>query len=118
MSTLALGPYDFAPRDLQSNFALPLLYIGWDQHMMFSAPLAVPLDLGTTLQQVVDTVLPRLYGEHPEFARIDWRRVQWFRSAVLFSPRLDRGLADQGFRHKSVLRFRTPGLQGIRGSCG
>ena len=27
-------------------------------------------------------------------------------------------LAENGFGHKSVLRFRTPGLEGIHGSCG
>ena len=27
-------------------------------------------------------------------------------------------MASHGFGHKSVLRFRTPGLEGLRGSCG
>jgi phenol hydroxylase P4 protein len=36
----------------------------------------------------------------------------------LFTPRMQATLAEQGFGHKSVLRFRTPGLEGLRGSCG
>lgn len=118
MSVAALGSYDFPAKDVRANFALPLLYIGWDEHMMFCAPLAVPLDLELPFGALVSEVLPTLYAEHPDFARIDWRRVQWFRGAVMFTPDPARALAQQGFRHKSVLRFRTPGLEGIRGSCG
>jgi phenol hydroxylase P4 protein len=118
VSVAALGEYRFAPRDAAANFPQPLLYIGWDQHMMFCAPLAVPVAPQTRFRDLVEQLLPRLYGEHPDFARIDWQRVQWFRSDALFTPRPDATLAEQGFGHKSVLRFRTPGLEGIRGSCG
>ncbi len=118
MSTAALAPYKFPARDVRANFAQPLLYFGWDEHMMFCAPLAVPLDLATPFGKVVTEVLPQLYAEHPDFSRIDWARVQWFRSATMFTPEHEQTLAQQGFKHKSVLRFRTPGLEGIKGSCG
>jgi phenol/toluene 2-monooxygenase (NADH) P4/A4 len=118
VSIVARAPYKFAARDVQANFAQPLLYFGWDAHMMFSAPLAVLLDLDTPFGHVVKDVLPPLYGEHPDFSRIDWSRVQWFRSATLFTPKPDHSLAQQGFQHKSVLRFRTPGLEGLKGSYG
>lgn len=118
MSVLALAPYDFPAKDVQANFALPLMYFGWDEHMMFCAPLTVPMDLNTRFDAVISRVLPQLYGEHPDFQRIDWPRVQWFMGPRFFTPRLDATLAEQGFKHKSVLRFRTPGLEGIRGSCG
>ncbi len=99
-------------------FALPLLYIGWDQHMLFAAPLCQPLALCTLFSEVVQQVLPTLYGRHPDFAHIEWPKVQWFRSSVMFSPDMARSLGEQGFGHQSLLRFRTPGLQGLRGSFG
>jgi phenol/toluene 2-monooxygenase (NADH) P4/A4 len=114
---VALGPYRFAPRDTVLRFPQPLLYVGWDEHMMFCAPLAIPLP-DMRFDEFIARVLPRLYGQHPDFARIDWTRVQWFRSAALFTPELRATLAAQGFHHKSVLRFRTPGLEGLKGSCG
>lgn len=118
MSVTAAGPYDFPARDAAGNFPAPLLYLGWDQHMMFCAPFAVPVSPATRFGDLVRQLLPRLFGEHPDFARIDWARVQWFRSAVLFTPDMGKSLADQGFGHKSVLRFRTPGLEGLHGSFG
>ena len=118
MSVVSLGAYNFPAKDVRANFALPLLFIGWDEHMMFCAPLAVPTDLATTPRGLIDEGLPALYGEHPDFVRIDWPKVQWFRGQVLFTPDFDKALSEQGFKHKSVLRFRTPGLEGIRGSCG
>ncbi len=118
MSTAALGEYQFASHDGAAQFSEPLLYIGWDEHMIFAAPLSVPLSLSTSFHAVVHELLPKLYGQHPEFAKIDWNKVQWFRGDVMFTPRTQATLAENGFSHKSVLRFRTPGLEGIRGSCG
>jgi phenol/toluene 2-monooxygenase (NADH) P4/A4 len=118
VSVASLAPYQFAARDARANFALPLLFVGWDEHMMFGAPLAVPMNLDTPFADIPAAVLPRLYSEHPDFARIDWTRVQWFQSDRMFTPRADATLAAHGFKHKSVLRFRTPGLEGIKGSCG
>lgn len=118
MSVTALSDYRFTARDVQANFPVPLLYIGWDQHMMFAAPLCVPVPGATRFGELVDALLPRLYGQHPDFARIDWRTVQWFRHHDLFTPKRELSLAEQGFRHKSLLRMRTPGLQGLRGSFG
>ena len=118
MSVTALGTYQFSPRDTVEKFPAPLMYIGWDEHMMFPSALALPLPLETTFEQLVSQVLPKLYGQHPDFARIQWSKVQWFRSDVLFTPRMAGTLAEHGFRHKSLLRFRSPGLEGLRGSCG
>jgi phenol/toluene 2-monooxygenase (NADH) P4/A4 len=98
--------------------ALPCLYVGWDEHMMFSAPLAVTIDLQTPFAQVVSNYLPRWYGEHPEFQRIDWARVQWFQGERMFTPSSNQSLSEHGFKPRSVLRFRTPGLEGLKGSCG
>lgn len=68
----SLGPYAFPAKEVRSNFRQPLLYVGWDEHMMFCAPLAVPFDLDTRFGDLRTTLLPALYGEHPDFVRIDW----------------------------------------------
>jgi phenol hydroxylase P4 protein len=78
----------------------------------------LPLSLDTTFEQLQTKVLPKLYAQHPDFGRIAWSKVQWFRGDVMFTPKATNTLAAQGFGHKSVLRFRTPGLEGLRGSCG
>lgn len=118
MSVTAIGNYSHASHDGAARFAEPLLYIAWDEHMMFAAPVVLPLSPDTTFEQLQKKVLHKLYGEHPDFERINWSQVQWFRGDTMFTPKLDGTLASQGFSHKSVLRFRTPGLEGLRGSCG
>ncbi len=41
MSVKALKPYKFAAKDVRANFPAPLLYIGWDDHLMFCSPIAL-----------------------------------------------------------------------------
>jgi phenol hydroxylase P4 protein len=65
---------------------------------------------------IVSHVLPAAFGYHPDFAKIDWPAAQWFKSGQPFSPDFDRSLAENGLGHKDVIRFRTPGLTGIKGS--
>ena len=105
--------------DDRSRYVVPLLYVGWDEHMTFSAPLCVPLSLSLMLfSDFASQLLPKLYGAHPDFARIDWARVQWFAGSRLFTPQMHRTLAENGLAHQSLIRFRTPGLEGVLGSCG
>ena len=59
-------------------------------------------------------VLPELFGEHPEFEDIDWKSVQWFNSNKRFIPDAGKSLEHHGIGHKSLIRFRTPALEGIR----
>ncbi len=118
MSVTAIGPYEATIRDRETQFAHPLLYVAWDEHMIFAAPAVLALAPETRFGELVRTVLPALYGEHPDFAQIDWSRVQWFRGATMFTPVMNGTLAEHGLGHKSVLRLRTPGLEGLRGSCG
>ena len=118
MSVAAIGNYSHASHDGAARFAAPLLYIGWDEHMMFAAPVVLPLSPDTSFEQLQNKVLRKLYGDHPDFGLIDWSRVQWFRDGAMFTPDMKGSLAAQRIGHKSVLRFRTPGLEGLRGSCG
>jgi len=117
MSVVAIKPYPVLPRDGVDKFhGAQLLYIGWEDHLMFCAPLAFPFPPQMRFGDVVEQVLPGSYGVHPDWAKIDWSAVQWFKSGQPWTPDFNKSLADNGLKHKDVLRFRTPGLTGIAGS--
>lgn len=109
-----LGDYPLLQRDMAQEFhGNHLLYLCWDQHLMYSAPFCLPLPPTLPFGALVREVLPELYGEHPEFEQIDWQRVHWFNSQRRFHPDFGKSLEKQGLVHKSLLRFRTPALEGI-----
>jgi phenol/toluene 2-monooxygenase (NADH) P4/A4 len=116
MSVVATKPYAPPARDLRENFPAPLLYIGWDDHLMFAAPYCLPLPPDMPFGAIPSAVLPGIYGYHPDFAKIDWQAAQWFKSGRPWQPDFEKSLADNGLTHKDVIRFRTPGLTGIKGS--
>ena len=94
-----------------------IVYFGWDHHLMFCAPIAFPLSPDMPFAAVLSDVLPGGYGMHPDFEAIDWEQVQWLLNGQPWSPQLDSSLSENGIDHKSILRFSTPGLNGIQG-CG
>ena len=109
--------YQGIPKDTVDKFhGNQLLYIGWEDHLMFCAPFAFPFPPAMRFGDIVSHVLPGAFGYHPDFAKIDWPAAQWFKSGQPFSPDFDRSLAENGLGHKDVIRFRTPGLTGIKGS--
>lgn len=116
MTVAAVKEYRFAPRDTQDKFPAPLLYIGWDDHLMFCAPFCLPLPPDMPFGALPTAVLPGVYGYHPDFAKIDWDKVAWFKSGQPWQPDPAKSLADNGLKHKDVIRFRSPGLTGIGGS--
>ena len=118
MSVTAIGSYEHATHDTADRFSAPLLYVAWDEHMMFAAPAVVSLSMHTSMADVQAKLLPSLYSEHTDYERIKCTQVQWFCADKMSKPKPDKTLAQHGFTHKSVLRFRTPGLEGLRGSCG
>lgn len=118
MAVAAISTYEFEPADKLENFhGAQLLNIGWDQHLMFCSPFCLPLPPNTRFGDVVEQILPGVYGYHPDFAKIDWSRVEWLKSSKPWQPDFSKTLAELGLKHKDVLRFRTPGLTGIKGSC-
>ena len=116
VSVVAIGAYNFPAADAAANFPAPLLYVGWDDHLLFCAPVCLPLPPSMPFGALASSVLPGVYGEHPDFARIDWGRVQWLKSGRPWLPDYTKTLADNGLKHKDVIRFCTPGLSGIGGS--
>jgi len=116
MSVVALKPYNFPAKDARENFPAPLLYIGWEDHLMICAPVCLPLPPDIPFGALPTAVLPGVYGYHPDFEQIDWEQVQWFKSGQPWTPDPAQSLADNGLKHKDVIRFRTPQLTGIKGS--
>ena len=117
MSVVAVSEYKFPMRDVRENFPAPLLYIGWDEHMIFAAPYCLPLPPDMPFGAISVAVLPGIYGSHPDFAKIDWEKVEWLKSGQPWTPDPTKSLAENGLQHKDAIRFRTPGLNGIGGSC-
>jgi phenol hydroxylase P4 protein len=100
-------------REFHGNQLLTLL---WDDHLMFAAPIVVPVPLSMPWSAVAGEVLPQLYAQHPDWAKVDMGEVEWTLDGEPFEPDAARSLAEQGVHHKSVIRFRTPGLVGLAGA--
>lgn len=93
-----------------------VVYLHWEQHLMFCAALAFPLPPAMPFGAIVSELIPEYYGPHPQCTEIDWSTVRWELDGQPFEPALDTAIAEQGIGHKSLLRFWTPGLDGIEGS--
>ncbi len=118
MPVVALKPYQGEVKDRQENFhGNQLLYVGWEDHLMFCAPLCFMLPPDLRFGDLPEQILPGAYGAHPDWARVDWSEARWFRSGRPWQPDFHKTLAENGLGHKEVLRFQTPGLTGIAGSC-
>ena len=118
MGVAAIKEYTFEPADRLENFhGNQLLYIGWDQHLLFAAPFCLTMPPDMSFGYIIATVLTGIYGYHPDFAQIDWSKVEWLKSGQPWQADFDKTLAELGLKHKDALRFRTPGLNGIKGSA-
>ena len=93
-----------------------LINICWEKHTMFGWPMCMPIAPNTPFGALIQNVLPMIFGEHPDFAKIDWNTVQWSTSKGPFTPDPAKSLAEHGIRHKQQIRFRTPGLDGYNGA--
>ncbi|MCL2778122.1 MAG: phenol hydroxylase subunit P4 [Polyangiaceae bacterium] len=117
MSVTSVAAYDFPPKDGADKFPAPLLYIGWEDHKMFCAPFCVPVPPATKFGDFVTDALPGMFSPHPDFKHIDWNKTEWFLSGKPFKPDMGKTMVENGVGHKSVVRFRTPGLTGLGNSC-
>lgn len=117
MAVAAVRTYEFAPKDTADKFPAPLLYVGWEDHLMFCAPFCVPFPPTLKFGDMCRGAFAGIFGAHPDFAKIDWDKAEWFKSGRPWQPDHAKSLAENGLGHKDVIRFRTPGLTGLRGSC-
>ena len=118
MSVVALKEYKGEVRDSVDRFhGNQLVYVHWEKHLSFCAPLAFPLPPGMPFGAITSDVVGPIYGLHPDWAKIAWSKANWTLDGKPFTPDPAKSLADNGIGHKSVLRLTTPGLSGPGGSC-
>jgi phenol hydroxylase P4 protein len=118
MPVIAIKPFIGVPKDTADKFhGNQLLYVGWDRHLMFYAPICLCLPPATLFGDLVKGPLSEAFSPHSEWSKIDWSAAKWLRSGEAFRPDFTKSLADNGLGHKEVLRLQTPGLNGI-GGCG
>jgi phenol/toluene 2-monooxygenase (NADH) P4/A4 len=104
-------------RDALENFhGNQLVYIAWDEHMMFPCAGVFPLPPQMPFGALVKEVVPGAFSQHPDFANINWEKVEWMLDGNAFQPSLDKSLADNNVNHKSLIRMITPSLNGINNS--
>ena len=117
MAVQALKDYKFPPADAQENFhGAQLLYVGWDDHLMFCAPFAYCLPPNTPFSDLCQKFMAHSFGYHPDWKNVDFSKVTWLKSGQPWQPDMNKTLAELGLKHKDALRFQTPGLKGINGS--
>ena len=116
MPVIAIDDYAFEPSDKAENFhGARVIYAGWDGHLLFSSPYAWPLSPDLPFAQFVAGPMAAIFGQHPDWARIDWSTAAWTRNGAPFASRMEATIAGNGLGHKDSLRFATPGLNGLDG---
>ena len=118
MAVTAIRPnYIGENMDKQENFGDNIVvYIGWDEHLLFCSAKAFPLPPAMTFKDLKANVLTEGFNQHPDFEHIKWNEVQWNLNGESVNPTDEQTLEDIGFDHKSLLRFKTPGLNGWKGT--
>ena len=118
MPVTSIKPYRSVTKDVVANYhGAQLLFIGWDEHLMFYSPLTICVPPTLRFGDLIEANLRPSFGVHPDFAKIDWSKAEWLKSGQPWKPDPAKSLAENGLKHKDVIRFRTPGLTGIKGSC-
>lgn len=111
------GEYPVGNRDALENFhGNQLVYIAWDGHLSFCSANCYPLPPDMPFGALTEAVLPGVHGPHPDFEKIDWAKVEWTLDGEALTPDMGASLADNGVGHKSLIRFKTPGLDGYKGT--
>lgn len=117
MSVKSIGDYPALVKDNVENFhGNQLVYVGWDHHLMIDSPRAFPLSPDMPFGALVSEVLPAAYAPHPEWPEVDLAQAHWMLDGESFIPQMDASLSENGIGHKSVVRFKTPGHNGIQAS--
>lgn len=118
MPVNSLYDYVAEPLDAEPRFGGPqIVYMCWDKHLMFANPGCVPVPRDMTFKAFLENVIEPAYSSHPDWEKIKWDEVEWLLDNESFNPSFGKGLREQGIGHKSIVRFRTPELDGIKGSC-
>lgn len=115
--TSVSGSYPEDVRDREENFGgKRLVSVYWVNHLLFCAPFCFPVDPNISLRTYVTEVIAETFGDHPEYARIDWDKAEWLLDNEPFEANLDASLEENGIHHKAILTLTTPGLDGLNGA--
>ncbi len=118
MAVTSTKPYAGASRDALAHFeGRQLVYVCWEQHLLFAAPFLLCVTPQTGFGEFVRDMLTPLMAADPDCARIDWQQARWRKSGVAFTPDLKRSFADNGIGHKEQLILSTPGLNTVCGGA-
>ena len=105
-------------RDRKENFhGNQVVYLHWEEHLSFCSATAFPLPPEMPFGALTQELMPKFYGMHPDFEKLDWDSVEWIIDGERSKPDMGKSLTENGVGHKSLICFRTPGLHGYRGSC-
>jgi len=119
MSVNSIGDYSFESRDKLENFnGTMLVFIQWEQHLVFCAPFAFPLPPDMLLGEVMKNIVIPAYAYHPDTEKAtleDFAKGQWLLDNKPLQADFDKSLAEHGVKHQSILRVTTPGLEGLVG---
>lgn len=111
-----LAPYEFKSSDALENYkGRQLLYVNWERHRMFSRPFVLALSPETPFAAILEQ-MAECFSYHPDWSQIDWNTVVWQNGNTPFTPDCAKSLKENGIGHKDLIRFRTPGLDGIAGT--
>ena len=111
-----LAPYEFKSRDAVENYqGRQLLFVNWERHRMFSRPFVLALKPDTPFAAVLEE-MAACFSYHPDWSQIDWDKAIWQNGNIAFTPERSKSLKENGIGHKDLIRFRTPGLDGIAGT--
>ena len=110
MSVRAITPdYHGDFKDTEDKYhGQRLLGLSWDHNGLYTNPFCIPVAPDMPFAALVDQVLPKLFGPHPDFAAIDWSKVTWLRGGEVFTPDRNTSLDENGITHKTLLRFAVP----------
>ncbi len=116
MPVVSRKEYIGVPRDRVENFdGKQLIYVSWDQHLLFAASFMLCLPPETPFREMVEQNVVALIGADPDADKVEWEKVSWLKGNEPWKPDWDASLADNGIDHKTHLRFQTPGLNTV---CG
>ncbi|MFK8068533.1 MAG: phenol hydroxylase subunit P4 [Gammaproteobacteria bacterium] len=117
MPVKSIGEYSFPAMDSMDKYhGNQLIYIGWDHHTMVDAPMGFPVPPDMPFGGIIENLIPAAYDQHPDFPLINWDEVIWIMDGENFTPDMNLSIKDNGVIHKGAVRFKTPGLNGIKGS--
>jgi phenol hydroxylase P4 protein len=117
MSVKFIGEaYDFECANREENYGGDInIYVVWDQHLMYACPSTYRVPRDMKFREFLEEVFTPDYAQHPDLAKVDWDDTVWEFYDQPWTPELDKSFEDNSVGHQSLLRFKTPGLEGLHG---